>query len=75
MELSRFSTPSMVRSPVRGGVMAISRVAGWGLPLNILAMGLNLMVDAPLLPGSAPVFWMALAVTGSKTYVLLLQNP
>ena len=52
MELSRFSTPSRVRSPVRGGVMVISLVAGRSPPLNSLAMGLNLMVDAPLPPGS-----------------------
>ena len=52
MELSRFSTPSMVRSPVRGGVMLISFVAGRSPPLNIPAMGLNFMVVAPLPPGS-----------------------
>ena len=48
MELSRFSTPSMVRSPVRGGVMAISLVAGLSSPLNSLAMGLNFIIIAPL---------------------------
>ena len=43
MEPSRFSTPSIVRSSVRGGVTAISLVAGSFRPLNSLAMKFGLM--------------------------------
>ena len=48
MDPSRFSTPSRVRSPVRGGVTASSRVAGSGLPLSIPVMKFHLMSAPPL---------------------------
>ena len=56
MDPNRFSTPSRVRSPVRGGVTASSRVAGWGLPLSIPVMKFHFM-SAPPLGRAAARFW------------------
>ena len=58
MELRRFSTPSMVRSPVRGGVMATSLVAGCGLPLSIPAMKFHFMSAPPLGRGRVLCSWV-----------------
>ena len=61
MDSTRFCTPSMVRSPERGGVTAISLTAGFSPPLNNLAIGLNFMGHTPSLS----------TVTAKRTHELL----
>ena len=51
MEPSRFSTPSGVRSPWHWGMMAVSFVSSFALPLKDLVIAFVFMVFPP--PGRA----------------------